>query len=177
MGEKMENENTQKHEELETEKQEQEIVKDDNDVKVDDNNEPKTFTQEEVDEIIKTRLGRERNKFEKTKNKLINESEFSDYLKEREKAITLKEKKFEYALKIQDQGLPLELVDYIDYSDPEKADQSFDGIVNLFKKNLNKLVTAEVKKRLGSQAIIPPAAGIGVNNSVDTKISEIFKKK
>lgn len=68
----MEKENTQKHEELETEKQEQEIVKDDNDVKVDDNNEPKTFTQEEVDEIIKTRLGRERNKFEKTKNKLIN---------------------------------------------------------------------------------------------------------
>lgn len=172
----MEKENTQKHEELETEKQEQEIVKDDNDVKVNDNNEPKTFTQEEVDEIIKIRLGRERNKFEKTKNKLINESEFSDDLKEREKAITLKEKKFEYALKIQDQGLPLELVDYIDYSDPEKADQSFDGIVNLFEETLNKLLTAEVKKRLGSHAIAPPAGG-GVNNSVDTKISEIFKKK
>lgn len=98
-------------------------------------------------------------------------------MKEREKAITLKEKKFEYALKIQDQGLPLELVDYIDYSDPEKADQSFDGIVNLFKETLNKLVTVEVKKKLGHNAIAPPAGVNGVNNSVDTKISEIFKKK
>ena len=159
----MEELKTQDTEELKTDEQVEDVTDDNNDEQA------KLYTQEEVDKIVKKRLGRERNKFEKTKNKLINESEFSS-----EKAVTLKEMKFEYALKVQDEGLPLELVDYIDYSDPENANNSYNGIVGLFKEKLNKAVEVRVKEQLRGST---PKRMSSSYNPVDSKISEIFKKK
>lgn len=164
----MEELKTQDTEELKTDEQVEDVTDDNNDEQA------KLYTQEEVDKIVKKRLGRERNKFEKTKNKLINESEFSSDLIEREKAVTLKEMKFEYALKVQDEGLPLELVDYIDYSDPENANNSYNGIVGLFKEKLNKAVEVRVKEQLRGST---PKRMSSSYNPVDSRISEIFKKK
>lgn len=165
----MEELKTQDTEELKTDEQVEDVTDNNNDEQA------KLYTQEEVNEIVKKRLGRERNKFEKTKNKLIDESEFSSDLIEREKAVTLKEMKFEYALKVQDAGLPLELVDYIDYSDQEKANNSYNGIVGLFKEQLDKTVKDRVKERLRGST--PKMIGSNNYNPVDSKISEIFKKK
>lgn len=164
----MEELKTQDTEELKTDEQVEDVTDDNNDEQA------KLYTQEEVDKIVKKRLGRERNKFEKTKNKLINESEFSSDLIEREKAVTLKEMKFEYALKVQDEGLPLELVDYIDYSDPENANNSYNEIVGLFKEKLNKAVEVRVKEQLRGST---PKRMSSSYNPVDSRISEIFKKK
>lgn len=164
----MEELKTQDTEELKTDEQVEDVTDNNND------EQDKLYTQEEVDKIVKKRLGRERNKFEKTKNKLINESEFSSDLIEREKAVTLKEMKFEYALKVQDEGLPLELVDYIDYSDPENANNSYNGIVGLFKEKLNKAVEVRVKEQLRGST---PKRMSSSYNPVDSRISEIFKKK
>lgn len=164
----MEELKTQDTEGLRTDEQVEDVTDNNNDEQA------KLYTQEEVNEIVKKRLGRERNKFEKTKNKLINESEFSSDLIEREKAVTLKEMKFEYALKVQDAGLPLELVEYIDYSDSEKANNSYNGIVGLFKEILDKTVEDRVKEQLRGHT---PKMMKSNYNPVDSKISEIFKKK
>lgn len=164
----MEELKTQDTEGLKTDEQVEDVTDNNND------EQSKLYTQEEVNEIVKKRLGRERNKFEKTKNKLINESEFSSDLIEREKAVTLKEMKFEYAIKVQDEGLPLELVDYIDYSDSEKANSSYNGIVGLFKELLDKTVEDRVNERLRGNT---PKMMKSNYNPVDSKISEIFKKK
>lgn len=81
----------------------------------------KTFTQEEVDDIVKNRLARERRKLEAAKE---SEPDGEKSLKERELRVTAREK-------LLDAGLPTSLADILRYSDEKSIEQAIEAIKNL----------------------------------------------
>lgn len=90
-----------------------------------DGQEQKTFTQEEVDEIVRKRLARERKKADQD-NGASSGSDREKTLDERELKIMAKEK-------LHDSGLPINLADILRYSDEESLDNAIEEI-----KNMNK---------------------------------------
>lgn len=101
--------------------------------------EVKTFTQEEVDKIVEKRLNRERRKY----SSLLNgedprEIEFAD----REKAVELKELQIEAKATLTEKGLPLEILEHLNYTDKESCNKSIEAF--------ETAVNAAVQKHIGS---------------------------
>lgn len=84
----------------------------------------KTFTQEEVNNIISDRLKREREKFSKEQEEKLNE---------REKAIEARELRLTATEKLTAAGLPKTLVDAINCSDEETMNKSIEIISKAFQ--------------------------------------------
>lgn len=153
-----------------------------------ENNEPKTYTQEEVDALLQKESDRrvtealkkaEKKNQDKVKEaeKLakMNEQEKYEYeLKQREEAIeakeralTLAENKNEASKILSEKGLSLSLVDFVVADDADTMKYNIDILDRAFKAS----VKAEVEKRLGGNN---PKRTTAINDGVVTK--EQFKK-
>lgn len=87
--------------------------------------EVKTFTQEEVDEIIKKRLARERKKAE-------SEQEPG---KDREKNLEQRELTLMAKEKLLDEGMPLNLASVLKFSDEKTLEEAIETIKNMNKES------------------------------------------
>lgn len=85
--------------------------------------EPKTFTQEEVDEIVKKRLARERRK--------ADPGESAEMDSDREKDLDARELRIMAKERLQDAGMPVELADVLRYSDEESLEKAMETIKTL----------------------------------------------
>lgn len=85
---------------------------------------PKMFTQEEVDEIIRKRLARERKKGDSEQE--TDTGRESD-LEARELKLMAKEK-------LMEAGMPLNLAEVLNYSDEDSLDEAIETIRNLNKE-------------------------------------------
>lgn len=87
------------------------------------NQEPRTFTQEEVDEIVRKRLARERKKTDAN-----NDQESGS---DREKTLEDRELKVMAREKLLDAGMPSSLADVLRYSDEKSLEKAMETIKNL----------------------------------------------
>lgn len=125
-------------------------------------NVPKTFTQEEVDNLIKNRLAREKNKWQKQLDddkteaeKLANmtEKQKKEYelekrlkaLEDREKAITQKELEAQAKTTLLDKGIPSELSSFLNYSNADECSKSIDVLSKAFQTAVEKQVENALK--------------------------------
>lgn len=87
-------------------------------------NTDKTFTQAEVNEIVRNRLAREREKNDRYGDNAGNDREKS--LEDRELRLMAREKLFE-------SGMPTSLADVLRYSDEKSLEKAIEAIKNLDK--------------------------------------------
>lgn len=87
----------------------------------------KTFTQAEVDEIIRKRLARERRKTE-TESDTDGEQDTGD---DREKTLEERELRVMAKEKLLDSGMPSNLADVLRYSDEKSLEKAIEAIRNL----------------------------------------------
>ena len=162
------------------------------------NDTPKTYTQEEVEKLLQKEGDRrvtealkkaEKKNQDKVKEaqKLaqMNEQEKYEYeLKQREKAIaekemelTLAENKNEASKILSEKGLSLTLVDFVVADDADTMKSNIDLLDRAFKAS----VRAEVEKRLGSSSPKKSTASDGVvtkdefNKMTISEQAELFK--
>lgn len=126
------------------------------------NPEVKTFTQEEIDKIIKGRLAKERKNWEKELNaqkteaeKLasMTEKEKNDYqeqkriddLNKREAELVKRELMATAKETLTEKELPHELSSLLDYSDAEKCKASIENVESVFKNALQEAVNKALK--------------------------------
>lgn len=103
--------------------------------------EVKTFTQEEVDKIVEKRLNRERKKFASV---LEGTDPREAELAERERAVAEKELRLDAAETMRTEGLPMEALELLNYTDKESCEQSIELVRTVFQAN----VQAAVERRL-----------------------------
>lgn len=130
----------------------------------------KTFTQEEVDEIIKHRLNRERSKAKATPESFLPDDlkKRIEEVNEREANLIKRERKFDILEKLRRDNLPEALADYLDYSDDKNLTKSYNGLKDLFSKN-----QTSIDKPVGFQKV-----GADTPNEINSKsdpIRNIFK--
>ena len=128
-------------------------------------NEPKTFTQDEVNEIMSKRLNeksaKDEAKFEKRlaeaqkewerKAKLSDEERAAEAqkakiseLEERERKITMRERRTEAAEKLAAKEIPSEFVNYVVDADAEKMNSNIEGLSKVWNSALEKGVKAKL---------------------------------
>lgn len=90
-----------------------------------DRGEEKTFTQEEVEEIVKRRLARERRKAARG-----TEGE-EDPLTGRESSLAERELRLTARERLQEEGLPMSLADVLRYADDETLDTAIEAVKSL----------------------------------------------
>lgn len=122
----------------------------------------KTFTQEEMDNIIKGRLARERKAWEKELTEKQTEAErlakMTDdekrsyqskkrekELDEREAAINKRELMAEAKATLEGKGLPQTLADLLDYSSAEACNESINKVSAAFQSAVETSVTDRIK--------------------------------
>ena len=89
----------------------------------------RTFTQAEVDRIVENRLNRERKRLSAAMAGL---DPREDDLREREKAVELKEMKADARAALSEKGLPIEALDLLNYTDKESCDKSIEQLEAAF---------------------------------------------
>ena len=83
----------------------------------------KTFTQEEVNEIIEKRLNRERKKF----TSMINADDPREHeLEERRHALDVREMRLDALEILEKKGLPAESLELLNYTDKESCERSIE---------------------------------------------------
>lgn len=87
--------------------------------------EPRTYSQEEVDEIVRKRLARERRRHER--ETVENSTEKSD----REKDLDSRELRLMAKEKLLEAGMPLKLAEVLNYSDEKTLDEALEMIKTL----------------------------------------------
>lgn len=113
--------------------------------------EAKTFTQEEVDEIVRKRLARERKRSEA--------GDITEPARDREKELDARELRIMAREKLQDAGMPMALADVLRYSDDKSLEKAMETIKSLnpagsrswgYRPSNGKAVTADpVRKAMG----------------------------
>lgn len=98
---------------------EEQTMKENPGIPPEEQGEEKTFTQEDLNRILKDRLAKERAKSSKT-------------LEEREAELTRREMRLTAREKFIDNDLPLDLIDIVRYDDEEQLDE----VVNKLKEAL-----------------------------------------
>lgn len=123
---------------------------------------PKTFTQDEVDTIIKGRLAKERKSWEKQlaeqqteaeKLASMNEKEKKAYqeqkrakdLEAREAAITRRELTAQAKEQLADKGLPVSLAEILNFTDAESCNKSIETVEKAFQAAVEKAVEDRIK--------------------------------
>ena len=124
--------------------------------------EAKTFTQEEVDNIVKGRIAKEKKAWqkqlddqrteaeklagmsEKEKKQYQEEKRIKD-LDEREAAITRRELTAQAKVQLADKGIPVELADVLNYTDAESCKKSLETVEKAFQSAVEKAVDERLK--------------------------------
>lgn len=130
-----------------------------------DNNEEqenKTYTQDELDKIIKTKIADERKSWEKElldqqteaqKLETMSEKEKKKYKEEkrikdldnREAAINRRELTAQAKVQLADKGIPTELADVLNYTDAESCKKSIEIVSKAFQSAVEKAVEERIK--------------------------------
>ena len=147
--------------------------------KTDKASEAKTFTQEEVDKIIKERLAREKAKSEKEQEEAkklakMNAEEKAKYEHDKlvEELNQLKAEKSRRELQdtarglLQEKNIDTDLLEFLDYTDAESCKASIDKLSSAWNKAIEKAVNDRIKTNT-----VPKMAN---NNNTITK--EQFNK-
>lgn len=132
-----------------------------NNIEAQKESEIKTFTQEEVDDIVEKRLKRERNRFSQMLNgRDPKEQEYA----EREEALAKRELQLEMRDIIKGKQLPDSILDYLNYKDKESCEKSLEALEAIIHEGIR----AKVDERLKGDPP-PKKAGIyavGRNNDL-----------
>lgn len=126
------------------------------------NNQPKTFTQEELDKIVQGRIAKERKSWEKQledqkteaqKLETMSEKEKKKYqeekrtkeLDDREAAITRRELTAQAKVQLADKGIPTELAEILNLTDAESCKKSIETVEKAFQTAVEKAVEEKIK--------------------------------
>lgn len=127
---------------------------------------PKSFSQDDVDKIVSKRLGEEKAKTEarieqavkealaekERQSQLSEEDKAKEALKkrnaeidEREKAITLRERRSEAMATLVEKKIPTELVDFVVDLDEGKTSENIDNLTKTWTKAVDEAVNERLK--------------------------------
>lgn len=128
----------------------------------------KLFTQEEVNNIVRDRLARERSK---------NSPQEPTEEEKRQRDLDARESKIACREYVMDQSLPSQLLDVLDTSDHEKFKEKADIVSGLLKANkpaskANDTALAEMKLRIAYEKLIPAELASRLTGTTE---SEIYK--
>ena len=103
---------------------------------------PKTFTEEEVNDIVRKRLNREREKLTKAFEEGTRESD----LDERERNILKRELKADTLEKLAENGMPAGLADLVNYDSAEECEKSLATVSAVFNQAVNEAVKGKARQ-------------------------------
>lgn len=126
------------------------------------NNQPKTFTQEELDKIVQGRIAKERKSWEKQledqkteaqkletmsdkEKKKYQEEKRTKELDDREAAITRRELTAQAKVQLADKGIPTELAEILNLTDAESCKKSIETVEKAFQTAVEKAVEEKIK--------------------------------
>lgn len=150
----------------------------------------KTFTQDEVDNIIKGRLAKERKSWEKQlvdqqteaeKLASMSEKEKKQYqeqkrakdLEAREAAITRRELTAQAKEQLADKGLPVTLAEILNFSDAESCSKSIETVEKAFQSAVEKAVEDRIKGGKPIKKAPSSSTGITVDSIKSMTAEEI----
>lgn len=116
----------------------------------------KTFTQDEVNEIISKRLAKQKESLLKS----IEDGQRSEELDERERKITERELKADAAVKLSEAGLPHSISSLLKYDSKESYEESYKEVTEIFRAAIG-----EDRKARARQS--PPIEGMGGSRGGD----------
>lgn len=102
----------------------------------------RTFTEEEVNDIVRKRLNREREKLTKAFEEGTRESD----LDERERNILKRELKADTLEKLAESGMPAGLADLVNYDSAEECEKSLATVVKVFNTAVNQSVRSKARQ-------------------------------
>lgn len=114
----------------------------------------KAFTQEEVNTIVQDRLAKEKAKFDKQINDM-------------QEDIRRREKRLEAREKLQEKGLPAELIELVKLDDDESFNTSLGILEKAYKTKVPQL--DDDKQQTGGAGGYSPAGGSGPNPNADIR--------
>lgn len=158
----------------------------------DDNNgvqENKTYTQDELDKLIKTKIADERKSWEKElldqqteaqKLEKMTEKEKKEYqekkrikdLDDREAAINRRELTAQAKVQLADKGIPTELADVLNYTDADSCKKSIETVSKAFQSAVEKAVEERIKGGKPPKKV-PGSANITLDSIKAMSASEI----
>lgn len=103
---------------------------------------PKTFTEEEVNDIVRKRLNREREKLTKAFEEGTRESD----LDERERNILKRELRADTLEKLAESNMPAGLADLVNYDSAEECEKSLKIVSAVFNQAVNQAVKAKARQ-------------------------------
>lgn len=103
---------------------------------------PRTFTEEEVNDIVRKRLNREREKLTKAFEEGTRESD----LDERERKILKRELRADTLEKLAENGMPAGLADLVNYDSAEECEKSLATVSAVFNQAVNQAVKAKARQ-------------------------------
>lgn len=107
----------------------------------------KSYSEDEVNEIVQRRLARERKRL----NKLLDPDEFNEELIERERAISLREMKADARDILNADNIPLTFIELIDFEDMETMNKSLEIIKKIKNEYIEPWVRDEINKRFAGR--------------------------
>lgn len=105
--------------------------------------EEKTFTTEEVNEIVQRRLAREREKLSKAFQEGTKESD----LEERERKILRRELRADVLETLAENRMPAGLADLVNYDSKEDCEKSLKVVSAVFNQAVNEAVKGKARQR------------------------------
>lgn len=102
----------------------------------------RTFTEEEVNDIVRKRLNREREKLTKAFEEGTRESD----LDERERNILKRELKADTLEKLAESGMPAGLADLVNYDSAEECEKSLATVSAVFNQAVNEAVRGKARQ-------------------------------
>lgn len=101
----------------------------------------KTFSQEEVNKIVNERLARERKKYAS----MFQEDGKTSELDERERNLTIRERKLDCMELFKEKGLPCALIDLVNYNSKEEYENSVNVIEAAFRESVETSVNSRLR--------------------------------
>ena len=126
----------------------------------------KTFTQDEVNEIISKRLAKQKDSLMRS----IEDGQRSEELDERERKITERELKADAAVKLSEAGLPHNIASLLKYDSKESYEESYKEVTEIFRAAIG-----EDRKTRARQS--PPIEGTGGSRGGSDPIRSAFNGK
>lgn len=126
----------------------------------------KTFTQDEVNEIISKRLAKQKDSLMRS----IEDGQRSEELDERERKITERELKADAAVKLSEAGLPHSIASLLKYDSKESYEESYKEVTEIFRAAIG-----EDRKTRARQST--PREGMGGSRGGSDPIRSAFNGK
>lgn len=154
-----------------------------------DQEKPKTFTQEDVDKIVQGRIAKERKSWQKeledqkteaeklagmteSQKKKYQEEKKLKNLDDREAAVTRRELTAQAKDTLADKGLPTEFADILNYKDAESCNSSIEIVEKVFQNAVEKAVEERIKGGKPPKKV-PGDKGITVESIKEMSPAEI----